>query len=166
MTQHLVGDASSDAVRDGNTSIGCMSMGAATSGLSANFGPWVQPFWADTCAFALKSSLTLAILNCGRHVCLGWANRGAAWSISRLTNGPHRHTGEAVCSLPPSSSSVWSGMRCSKQHSFPLLRATWVHLSRNLHPTKHDVPHTPPGKGSRISASALFVMPRREVQPC
>ena len=148
------------------TSIGCVARGAATQGLSANFGQASNRFWANTCAFSPKVPTLMEISGSALHASRGWANRGAAWSISRLTNGPHRHTGEAVCSLPPSSSSVWSGMRCSKQHSSRRRRATWVHLSRTPHPHKHDVPHTPPREGRRNFASALFGAAVRGVAPC
>lgn len=138
------------------TSIGCACRAVATEGVSACFGVAHRGNWANSCAKPLKVFLALYGSKAYHSVRLGWANREAAWSISRLTNGLRRHIEEAVCSLPPSLSSVWLAMRCSKQHSSPHLRVSWVHLSRNWHPLKHDVPHIPPRTGRRHPAPAYL----------
>lgn len=166
MAQHLVGYCGNAQALGRNSSIGCVLVALATQGLSACFGPALARFWANTCAFWPKSPAPFAFSLTPSQGRLGWANRKAAWSISHLTGNPHRHTGEAVCSLPPSVSSVWSAMRLSKQHSFLHLQATRVHLSRNWHPPKHDVPHTPPREGKRSPALALLGVGSQEVAPC
>ncbi len=149
-----------------NASIGCVGSVAPTQSGSASFSAILGADWAKPRANPPKPPNALSNCNHDHNVIRGWANREAAWSISRLTNALRRHIEIAVGSLPRSVSSAWLAMRCSNQHSSPRQWGNWVHLSRNSHPPKHDVPHTPPRRGRYPSVPALLCFGSWGDVPC